>query len=370
MQAIRVDDLPDAITVEPSIDTRIVKETNVSIRFDILKDAETVRILITGGAGYIGSHATRLFLGMGYDVVVYDNLSRGHRRAVPQKRLVVGELTDTERLKSLLLTHHIEGIVHFAGLSSVNESVEDPACYCRNNIVGTLSLLEAARSSGVRRIVFSSSAAVYGTPDRVPIQESDRCSPISPYGRTKYVIEQILFDYLRAYDMGFAALRYFNAAGADPSGEIGEHHAPETHLIPLILQVAMGRRDSITIYGDDYDTPDGTCIRDYVHVNDLAYAHLLALEWLKPGKGEVFNLGTGTGQSVREIINCCRKVTGKPIPETVCGRRSGDPARLIASPDYAMNVLGWKPLFGDVSEMIATAWQWHCNHPHGYGKAR
>jgi UDP-glucose 4-epimerase len=332
----------------------------------ILTNGNTMKILVTGGAGYIGSHATRLFLAHGHEVVVFDNLSRGHRESVPKGRLVIGELADTDLLQQVLLSHNVEGIVHFAGLTYVGESVEDPARYYRNNIVGTLSLLEAARVSGVRRIVFSSTAAVYGTPERVPIQETDNCAPINPYGRTKLAIEEILLDYLHAYDIGYAALRYFNAAGADPSGEIGEDHAPETHLIPLVLQVALRQRSSIAIFGDDYETADGTCIRDYIHVNDLAQAHLLALEWLEPGKGGVFNLGTGVGHSVREVISRCREVTGKSIPETRCDRRLGDPAELIACPESAKRILGWTPRYDDIAEIIATAWRWHSDHPQGY----
>ena len=326
-----------------------------------------MRILVTGGAGYIGSHAARLFIANGHEVVVYDNLSRGHQRAVPDGHLVRGELTDTVLLEKALRHYQIEGIVHFAGLTYVGESVGDPALYYQNNIVGTLSLLEAARLSGVRRVVFSSTAAVYGMPQTVPIREICQCLPINPYGRTKRVIEQILADYLDAYGIGYVALRYFNAAGADPSGEMGEDHSPETHLIPLVLQVALGQRDSIAIFGKDYDTLDGTCIRDYVHVHDLAEAHLLALQWLEPGKSGTFNLGTGRGHSVREIINVCREVTGRRITEKLQDRRPGDPAVLVASSDSAQTELGWKPRFTDIREVIATAWRWHKRHPKGYG---
>ncbi|WP_373651582.1 UDP-glucose 4-epimerase GalE [Schlesneria sp. DSM 10557] len=322
--------------------------------------------LVTGGAGYIGSHATRLFLSRGHDVVVYDNLSRGHEAAVPQGRLIVGELTDRQLLASTLREYDVEGVVHFAGLTYVGESVEDPALYYQTNVAGTLSLLDAVRAANVRRVVFSSTAAVYGMPDSCPIHEECSRSPINPYGRTKLMVEQILADYQTAYGIGFVALRYFNAAGADASGELGEDHAPETHLIPLVLQVALGQRKSIAVFGNDYDTPDGTCIRDYIHVNDLADAHLRALEWLEPGKAGAFNLGTGHGHSVREIIDVCRAVTGKEIPEVIRDRRPGDPARLVASSEAARRELGWKPRFTDIQEIVATAWNWHSKRPAGY----
>ncbi|WP_397570484.1 UDP-glucose 4-epimerase GalE [Schlesneria sp. T3-172] len=325
-----------------------------------------MRILVTGGAGYIGSHATRVFLSRGHDVVVYDNLSRGHETAVPQGRLIVGELTDRQLLASTLREYDVEGVVHFAGLTYVGESVEDPAMYYQTNVAGSLSLLEAVRAANVRRVVFSSTAAVYGMPDSCPIQEESSRSPINPYGRTKLMVEQILADYQTSYGIGFVALRYFNAAGADASGELGEDHAPETHLIPLVLQVALGQRESIAVFGNDYDTPDGTCIRDYIHVNDLADAHLRALEWLEAGKAAAFNLGTGRGHSVREIIDVCRAVTGKEIPEVIRDRRPGDPARLVASAEAARRELGWKPRHTEIQDIVATAWHWHSQRPAGY----
>lgn len=273
-----------------------------------------MRILVTGGAGYIGSHAVRLFGEQGHEVWVYDNLVFGHAAAVPAERLIVADLAERERLTTILRDKRIEAVVHFAAYAYVGESVEQPLKYYRNNVVNTLTLLEAMQASGVNKIVFSSTCATYGVPAKVPITESTPQQPINPYGRTKLIVEGILADAARAYGLGYAALRYFNASGAHPSGEIGEDHTPESHLIPLILQTILGQREAIHVFGADYPTPDGTCIRDYIHVDDLASAHLKALEKIEPGRGLQMNLGTGHGYSVREVIDVCSKVTGNSAP--------------------------------------------------------
>jgi len=328
-----------------------------------------MNILVVGGAGYIGSHAVKMLIGAGHDVWVYDNLSRGHAPAVPSGRLITGEVADRAKLAATLREKKIDAVMHFAAFALVNESVNDPSLYYRNNVIAALELLDAMRDAGVNRIVFSSTTATYGEPKIVPIPETTPQAPINPYGFTKLVIEQALADYAAAYGIGYAALRYFNAAGADPGGTIGEDHDPESHLIPIVLQVALGQREKITIYGDDYPTPDGTCIRDYIHVNDLSDAHLRALDRLEPGKGICLNLGTGRGTSVREIIEACREVTGHAIPEVIGQRRAGDPPELIADARRAKAELGWEPKFMDVKSIVQTAWAWHQSHPHGYPKA-
>ncbi|KAA5544615.1 UDP-glucose 4-epimerase GalE [Roseiconus nitratireducens] len=328
-----------------------------------------MNILVVGGAGYIGSHTVRMLLDAGHQVVVYDNLSRGHRAAVPEGLLVEGELADREKLVSVFREKKIDAVMHFAAFALVNESVNDPSLYYRNNVVAAVELLDAMREAGVDRIVFSSTTATYGEPDTIPIAETTPQQPINPYGFTKLVFEQALADYSAAYGIGYAALRYFNAAGAHPDGSIGEDHDPESHLIPIVLQVALGQREFITIYGDDYPTPDGTCIRDYVHVQDLASAHLAALERLEPGKGLCVNLGTGRGTSVREIVRACREVSGHPIPEVIGERRAGDPPELVADASLAEKLLGWKTRYNDVNEIVATAWKWHQSHPNGYSDA-
>lgn len=325
-----------------------------------------MNILVVGGAGYIGSHAVRRLESAGHQVTVYDNLSRGHRQAVPTAMLVEGELADQEKLVDVMTAKKIDAVMHFAAFALVNESVNDPSLYYRNNVVAAIELLDAMRRAGVTRIVFSSTTATYGEPDVIPIAESTRQEPINPYGFTKLVFERALADYAKAYGIGYAALRYFNAAGASPEGSIGEDHTPETHLIPIVLQVALGQRDAITVFGDDYATPDGTCIRDYVHVDDLADAHLAALERLEPGKGLCVNLGTGRGTSVRQIIQACREVTGHPIAEVMGQRRAGDPPELVADATLAEKVLGWKAKYTDVKAIAETAWNWHKAHPNGY----
>ena len=325
-----------------------------------------MRILVIGGAGYIGSHAVKLFLSRRHDVWVYDNLSFGHRRAVPAERLIVGELAQAERLDQVLVERRIEAVVHFAAFAYVGESVKNPAKYYQNNLVNTLTLFEAMRRHRVGRIVFSSTCATYGIPDVVPITENEKQKPINPYGNTKLAVEMALADYAAAYEWGFAALRYFNAAGAAADGTIGEDHNPETHLIPLVIQAIMGQRPAIEVFGTDYDTPDGTCIRDYIHVDDLAEAHLLALEALAPGKPLRYNLGTGRGYSVREVIRVAEEVSGKKCPVKFGPRRAGDPPALVAAADKVRRELGWTPRYADLKTIVETAWNWHRRHPKGY----
>ena len=325
-----------------------------------------MKVLVTGGAGYVGSHTVKLLLERGHDVLVYDNLSNGHRQAVGEAELVVGDLLDGEKLRGEIERTGIEAVVHFAALAYVGESVADPAKYYRNNVVGTLSLLDAMRESGVNRIVFSSTCATYGEPQKVPIGEDHPQQPVNPYGFTKLVIERALADYCHAYGFGYAALRYFNASGAAADGSIGEIHDPETHLIPLALQVALGQRDSLEIFGEDYPTPDGTCIRDYVHVDDLATAHLAALDMLEPGSEIKLNLGIGRGASVRQVIETCQAVSGRAISTKVAPRRPGDPPELVADASQARAVLNWQPKYTSLESIVDTAWRWHESHPHGY----
>ncbi len=328
-----------------------------------------LRILVTGGAGYVGSFAVARLLADGHDVVVYDDLSKGHAAAVPAGRLVRGDLRDGPRLRSVLAERRIEAVMHFAARALVAESVADPALYWDVNVGGTLALLEAMRATGVARVVFSSSCAVYGEPERVPIAEDAPQRPVSPYGFTKLAAERALDHYARAYGIGFASLRYFNACGGSPDGSRGEDHDAESHVIPLALHVALGRRDRFRILGDDYPTADGTCIRDYVHVEDLADAHVRALALLEPGRGAWFNLGTGRGFSVREVVEACRRASGRAIPVEVAPRRDGDPAELVADPSRAKAALGWEARYTDLDAIAETAWRWHESHPHGYASA-
>jgi UDP-glucose 4-epimerase len=325
-----------------------------------------MNVFVTGGAGYIGSHTVRLLVEAGHRVCVFDNLSEGHAAAVPRGALLRGDLTDEPRLLEAL-SGGFDCVMHFAAHCSVGESMTDPEKYYWNNVVASLRLLAAMRMAGVKRIVFSSSAAVYGNPVKTPIPEDHPTDPINAYGRTKLDFEHALRYYAGAYGIGFAALRYFNAAGAAPDAAIGEDHDPETHLVPIVLQAALGQRQAVDIFGADYPTPDGTCIRDYIHVYDLAQAHILAMEAIEPGKGRVYNLGNGAGYSVRQVIDVARSVTGRPIPTKETPRRPGDPAHLVASSDRIVRELGWRPRFPELAAIIETAWRWHLAHPMGYG---
>jgi UDP-glucose-4-epimerase GalE len=326
-----------------------------------------MRLLVTGGAGYIGSFATRLFLRQEHEVWIYDNLSAGHRAAVPGERLIVGDLADTARLDQVLREQRIEAVVHFAALALVGESVRDPARYYQNNLAGTLALMESMRRQGVTRLVFSSTCATYGIPGQVPITEDEPQKPINPYGNTKLAVERALMDYAGAYGWGVAILRYFNAAGASADGSLGEDHDPESHLIPIVIQAALGQRPHVEVYGTDYPTSDGTCIRDYIHVEDLAEAHALALEKLAPGRVLICNLGTGQGFSVRAVIRAVEEVSGRRVPVREGARRPGDPPALLAAPGRAREVLGWTPHYTDLRAIVETAWKWHSRHPDGYG---
>jgi UDP-glucose-4-epimerase GalE len=325
-----------------------------------------MRILVTGGAGYIGSHAVRHFLERGHDVWVYDNLSMGHRAAVPADRLIVGDLADLPHLDHEVMIRRIEAVVHFAAWTYVGESVRDPGKYYQNNLVNALGLMECLRRNRVSRFVFSSTAATYGLPEHVPIVEDEPQRPINPYGNSKLAVERALADYATAYGWSYAALRYFNASGASPEGTLGEDHDPETHLIPLVIQTVLGQRPHVEVFGTDYPTPDGTCIRDYIHVDDLASAHLLALEHLTPGVGLHYNLGIGRGYSVREVIRAVEEVTGQKVPVKDAPRRAGDPATLVASSEKIQRELGWKPQYTDLRSIVETAWKWHRTHPKGY----
>ena len=327
-----------------------------------------MNVLLTGGAGYIGSHVLRAVLDAGHNCVVYDSLIKGHAQSVEQRgaRLILGDVADSRTLGQALEENEIDTVIHFAAFIEAGESVQKPEKYFRNNAAKGLELLETMRAAGVDRIVFSSTAAVYGTPERIPIEESDPLVPINPYGASKLCMEYMLEAYAGAYGLGGVALRYFNVAGAHPSGQTGEDHTPETHLIPLVLQVPLGQRPDIKIFGDDYDTPDGTCIRDYIHVCDLADAHVLAAEAIEPGQIKVYNLGNGEGFSVREVIETCREVTGHEIPSQVSPRRPGDPPRLVASSRKAIDELGWKPQFPELTTIVSHAWAWHKSRPGGY----
>ncbi|MBH8608617.1 UDP-glucose 4-epimerase GalE [Thermoactinomyces sp. CICC 10521] len=325
-------------------------------------------ILVTGGAGYIGSHTVAELLAHQEEVVVVDNLTTGHRKSVLGGTFYQGDIRDRDFLDDLFRKHQIEAVIHFAASSLVGESVQIPLSYYENNLVSSHVLISAMLDHGVKKIVFSSTAAVYGEPERVPIREEDRAEPANPYGETKLAMEKMFRWADEAHGLKSISLRYFNAAGAHPDGLIGEDHHPETHLIPIILQVALGQREEIRIFGDDYPTEDGTCIRDYIHVMDLASAHFLALEHLRQhGQSDVFNLGNGTGFSVREVIETARRVTGQRIPERVVSKRAGDPAVLIASSDKAKRILNWKPRYHQLETIMESAWNWHKNHPDGYG---
>lgn len=329
-----------------------------------------MRLLVLGGAGYIGSHTAVELLDRGHEVVIADNLITGYKQAVPKEAVFYqGDIRDYNFLNNLFKTEKIDAVIHFAAFSLVGESVTNPLKYYENNLYGTRVLLQAMIDNNVDKIVFSSTAATYGEPENIPILESDRTCPTNPYGETKLAMEKMMKWSANAYQLRYVSLRYFNACGAHKSGKLGEAHNPESHLIPLVLQVPNGKRESVSIYGTDYDTPDGTCIRDYIHVTDLAEAHILAVEYLmKGGESNVFNLGNGVGYSVREVIETARKVTGHPIPAVEIPRRAGDPARLVASGEKAKTVLGWEPKITSLEDIIRSAWVWHSTHPNGYNE--
>ena len=328
-----------------------------------------MKILVTGGAGYVGSIVVEELIEQGDDVVVFDNLFFGHREAVHAKATFVeGDLADRAAVESLFDAHDFEAVMHFASHTLVSESMEQPFMYLGENVTNGLNLLQEAVDHGVLKFILSSSANLFGDPERMPIDEAERIIPGSPYGESKNILERILYWLDRIYGFRYAALRYFNAAGASPTGERGEDHDPETHLIPRVLQVALDQRDNITIFGDDYPTRDGTCVRDYIHVTDLAQAHILALKALDKGS-RTYNLGNGQGFTVKEVIKTARQVTGHPIPAVVGPRRPGDPAVLIASSEKIKRELGWEPQFPELRTIIETAWKWHSAHPHGYRTA-
>ena len=320
-------------------------------------------ILVTGGAGYIGAHAVKALEEKGFQVVILDNLVYGHREPVEthlKAKLVTGDIGDRAFLDKLFTDNKIDAVMHFAAFAYVGESVTDPAKYYQNNVVGTLTLLDAMRQHGIDNFIFSSTCATYGNPQFIPITEDHPQQPINPYGAGKFAVERVLQDYDPAYGLKSVIFRYFNAAGADPDGMFGEDHNPETHLIPLILQAAAGKRPAISVFGDDYETPDGTCIRDYIHVTDLAQAHVLGLEYLLQNRvSQIFNLGNGSGFSVKEVIDTAKQVTGKEISIDRCPRRAGDPATLIGSSAKAREMLGWKPQYADLTTIVKHAWDWH-----------
>ncbi len=330
-----------------------------------------MKVLVTGGCGYIGSHTVRALVNSGHDVLVLDNLVNGHRRAIDENvGFVAGDLEDRTLLAELFEAEKFDAVVHFAAFIEVGESVIDPLKFYQNNISNTLNLLQAMQTYGVKKMVFSSTCAVYGTPDTMPLTEELPCNPVSPYARAKYAIEWALEDCNTAWELGYTALRYFNAAGAASDGKIGEDHSPESHLIPIVLQVALGQREQVKIFGTDYDTPDGSCLRDYIHVEDLADAHVKALEVLAPGQKRIYNAGTGTPTSVRELIEVARKVTGHAIPAVEEGRRAGDVPELYANASKIRDDLGWQPRYAKLEDIVASAWKWHQAHPKGYDDRR
>jgi UDP-glucose 4-epimerase len=324
-----------------------------------------LKVLVTGGAGYIGSVVTAELLRAGHQPVVYDNLSKGHREAIPQRTpFVQGDIADAAKLALAVREHSIEAVMHFAAFIEAGESMKYPERFFRNNTASTLTLLETMIANGVSRFVFSSTAALYGDPEHIPIRETDRLKPTNAYGESKLLVEQMLAWFHRIHGFRYASLRYFNAAGA--AGHLGEAHQPESHLIPIILQVALGKRGAIQIYGTDYRTKDGTCVRDYIHVIDLAQAHVLALDALGERSQLIYNLGNGRGFTVRDVIDVARKVTGHPIPAVESPRRPGDPTELVASSEKIQGELGWKPQHADLENIISSAWEWHRKHPNGY----
>jgi UDP-glucose 4-epimerase len=323
-------------------------------------------ILVTGGAGYIGSHVVKELLKKGHRPIVYDNLQTGHRKAVIGVPFIEGDLGDPGKLKVVFQSHPIESVMHFAADCLVGESVSNPLKYFNNNVKNGIQLIEIMEQFSVKMIVFSSSAAVYGEPTEIPIRETHSCQPTNPYGETKWIFERLLHAFQQAGKIAYVSLRYFNAAGADPSGQLGEDHFQESHLVPICLFAALTSKP-VSIFGTDYDTPDGSCVRDYIHVTDLAQAHILALERLEAGIGSgIYNLGNGSGYSVKEVIDAIRRVTGKSVPAIEAPRRPGDPARLVASSDKIRDELGWNPQYPDLGSIIETAWKWHRSHPNGY----
>jgi len=325
-----------------------------------------MRILAAGGAGFVGSAVVRTLLLRGHEVWVYDNLSTGHPESLPADCLIRGDLSDTKKLTECFKANRIEAVMHFAASIAVGESVEKPRLYYRNNVANSLSLLDALQDSGVQKILFSSTAAVYAPVSKGLLNENSTIDPKSPYAFSKYAIERMIHDFSCAYGLGYTLLRYFNACGGSEHGKFGEDHQPETHLIPLVLQVPLGKREYIAVFGKDYDTPDGTCIRDYIHIDDLADAHVRAVEALQPGDQRTYNIGTGHGNSVLEVIRAAEKVGGQPIPLKIHPRRAGDTTILVAGSEKLQRELGWKPRYTDLESIIESAWQWHKQHPAGY----
>ncbi|MFP4145142.1 MAG: UDP-glucose 4-epimerase GalE [Phycisphaeraceae bacterium] len=325
-----------------------------------------MKILCTGGAGYVGSACLRWLLSQGHDAVAYDNLAEGNREAVPSGRLYEGDILDQPALEAALRDHGSEAVMHFAAVANVPDSIADPDSYWRINTIGTKCVLDAMRKVGVGRLVFSSTAATYGFENEMPLTEDAAQIPKTPYGTSKLAAEHLIGDYSRAYDIGYAIMRYFNASGADPDGGYGEDREKESHLIPLTLQAALGKREKLTIFGHDLPTRDGTCVRDYIHTEDLARAHELAVEAIDPGRGEAYNLGSGEGTTVREVVRACEQASGRPIPCDYAEPRPGDPPVLVASSEKIRRDLGWEPQRSDVCNIVATAWRWHETHPDGY----
>ncbi len=329
-----------------------------------------MKILCTGGAGYVGSACLRWLLDHGHEAYAYDDLSEGHEEAVPEDRLIRGNILDTEKLKSVMSDLGIEAVMHFAALASVPDSIQMPAEYYETNVVGTKSILDAMHAVGVKKVLLSSTAATYGFENPMPLVEDAVLAPQVPYGTTKLTAEQMIQDYAKAYGFGYVLLRYFNASGADVEGRYGEDRRKETHLIPLVLFAATGQRPQVFIYGSDWETRDGTCVRDFVHVDDLAEAHRLSVEAVQPGDGRIYNVGTGNGVTVLEVVKACEKVVGGPIPHEFTERRPGDPGVLVASPQRLMTDLGWQPKYADIESIVETAWKWHSLHPDGYSSVK
>ena len=325
-----------------------------------------MKILITGGAGYVGSACLRYIANQGHEVLAYDNMVEGHPKAVGDNPYVEGDIADTDLMTKTLKDFGADAVMHFAAATNVGESVTNPEYHYRNNIGGTLSLLNAMREAGVKRMLFSSTSSLYGLSEQVPMSEETSQDPINPYARSKMAVEWMIRDFAHAYGLGFTLLRYFNACGAEPSGDFGEYHHPETHIIPLILRVPLGQAQDIKVFGGDYPTPDGTCIRDYVHIRDLAKAHLMAIEVTTETTDALYNIGIGKGYSVLEVIKACEEVIGQGIPYEIVGRRAGDPTILLSDPTKLKTQLGWEPEYMELKEIIATAWAWHKANPNGY----